>query len=133
MSLADELYRTIRSTHDEIEDLEAELEKLKRAIAVKRQMGADALRLYHSATGVSHPLEGPTTRTRRDRPREEQVMAVLEAAGGPVSLTELMDAMPDQPERGAISAVVHRAIKRGEIRRLERGIYELAGRFAQAS
>jgi hypothetical protein len=133
MALVDELDRTIRSTHNEIEDLEAQLEELKRAIAVKRQMGADALRLYRSATGVAHPLEGPTTRTRRDRPREEQVMAVLEAAGRPVSLTELMDAMPDHPERGAISAVVHRAVKRGEVRRLERGVYEVTGRFAQAS
>ena len=133
MALVDELDQTIRTTHDEIEDLEAQLEELKRTIAVKRQMEADARRLYRSATGVAHPLEARASNIPRDRPREEQVIAAMEAAGRPVSLTELMDAMPDQPERGAISAVVHRAIKRGDVRRLERGVYELTGRFAQAS
>lgn len=133
MALVDELDRTIKTTHDEIGDLEAQLEELKRTIAVRRQMVADALRLYRSATGVAHPLEAPARSPRRDRPREDQVIAVMEAAGRPVSLTELMDAMPDQPERGAVTAVVHRAIKRGEVRRLERGVYELTGRFAQAS
>ena len=133
MALVDELDRTIKTTHDEIEDLEAQLEELKRTIAMKRQMEADALRLYRSATGFAHPLEAPVGSTRRERPREEQVIAVMEAAGRPVSLTELMDAMPDEPERGAISAAVHRAIKRGDVRRLERGVYELTRRFAQAS
>ncbi len=133
MALVEELDRTITATHDEIGDLEGQLEALKQAIAAKRQVEADALRLYRSATGMAHPLEVSAASTRRDRPREEQVIAVMEAAGRPVSLAELMDAMPDQPERGAISAVVHRAIRRGEVRRLERGIYELIGRFAQAS
>jgi hypothetical protein len=40
--------------------------------------------------------------------------------------------MPDEPERGAVSAVVHRAIARGEVRRLSRGVYELVDNFARA-
>lgn len=133
MALNEELDATIRMTRHEIEVLESQLEALKRSIAHKRQVEADALRLYRSATGADHPLDSNPANARRDRPREEQVIAAMEAAGRPVTLSELLDAMPDQPERGAISAVVHRAVKRGDVRRLERGVYELVGRFAQAS
>ena len=132
MSLVDELESAIRAVHDEIENLESELEALRRTIAFKRQVRADALRLYLSTTGSAHPLEGSTGSAPRERPREEQVLATMEAAGRPITLTELIDAMPDGPDRGAISAVVHRAIKRGEVRRLSRGVYELNGRFAGA-
>ncbi|MEX1134884.1 MAG: hypothetical protein WED83_08590 [Acidimicrobiia bacterium] len=117
----------------EVEDLESKVEDLKRKIAMRRQVEADALRLYRSTTGSAHPFENGKSESARERPREEQVLAAMEAAGRPVTLSELLDAMPDRPERGAISAVVHRAIKRGEVRRLERGVYELIGRFAQAS
>lgn len=133
MPLTEELDRTIRSAHQRVEDIEVELETLRRELARERQIRADALRLYLSATGTEHPLEGSHVEEPRQRPRAEQVLAVMETLSRPVTLAELVEAMPDKPERGAISAVVHRAIQKGEVRRLQRGVYELNGRLAQAS
>lgn len=133
MALADELEITIRATNEEIAKLERALQDLKRELAAKRQIKADASRLFRSVTGKSHPLEELTSAEARERPREEQVMSVLASANGPVTLAELIEAMPDRPEKGAISAVIHRAVSRGDVRRLGRGVYELAGRYARAS
>ncbi len=131
MSLVDELDGAIRSTQREVEALEEQLASLKRELARLRQLQGDALRLYRSATGSGHPLDR-NVEPARDRPRAEQVLAALGAAEGPVTLAELVAAMPDEPERGAVSAVVHRAIARGEVRRLSRGVYELVDSFARA-
>lgn len=133
MALVDELDVTIRTADKDVGSLEQQVEHLRRQIALRRQVMFDALRLYRSATGSPHPLEGFQETDNRERPRAEQVLAVMEAAGRAVTLAELVSAMPDKPERGAISAVVHRAIQRGEVRRLRRGVYELAGRYARAS
>lgn len=133
MALAEELDQTIRKVHNETQALEARIEDLRREIAQNRQIEGDALRLYRSTTGSPHPLEERRPSESRDRPRAEQVMAVMKAAGRPVTLTELVDAMPDNPERGAISAVVHRAVRRGEVRRLSRGVYELVEALRKAS
>lgn len=133
MALVHELDQTIRSLDGEVRALELKAEELRRDIARQRQMMSDAFRLYRSATGCPHPLERTGREETRERPRAEQVLAVMEAAGGPVTLSELVAAMPDGPERGAISAAVHRAIQRGEVRRLRRGVYELTERYAQAS
>ena len=133
MALAEELDITIRATDQEIADLDRAMQGLKRELAAKRQIKADASRLFRSVTGEPHPLEELTSPETRERPREEQVMSVLASANGPVTLSELIEAMPDRPEKGAISAVVHRAVTRGDVRRLGRGVYELAGRYARAS
>jgi len=133
MALAEELDITIRTTDQEVAELERALQDLKREMASKRQIKADASRLFRSVTGKPHPLEELTTADTRQRPREEQVMLVLASAKGPVTLAELIQAMPDRPEKGAISAVIHRAVTRGDVRRLGRGVYELAGRYARAS
>lgn len=133
MALENELDVTIRSAYEDIRALEHQVEDLRRKIARHRQVMSDAFRLYQSTTGSSHPLDGSQREESRERPRAEQVLAVMEAAGRPVTLSELVSAMPDKPERGAISAVVHRAIQKGEMRRLRRGVYELVEEYAQAS
>jgi hypothetical protein len=132
MALADELDRTIRAAQERVEDLEVQLEALRRDLARQRQIRADALRLYTSSTGRQHPLGESSHEDARDRPRAEQVLAALEAADGPVTLSDLVAAMPDGPERGAVSAVVHRAIAKGDVRRLKRGVYELADSYPRA-
>jgi len=133
MALVEELDTTIRAVREETRELEAQLDALRLEIARQRNLLSDALRLYRSTTGSRHPFESSECDEIRERPRAEQVLAAMEAAGGPVTLSELVGAMPDKPERGAISAVVHRAIQKGEVRRLRRGVYELAGRYARAS
>lgn len=135
MALVDELDAAMQSAREDLDRLERELEALRREIACRRHVLVDALRLYRSYTGVAHPLESSVSDStdERERPRADQVLAVMEAAGGPVTLTELVEAMPDSPDRGAISAVVHRAIGKGEVRRLRRGVYELARSYAEAS
>lgn len=133
MALVDELEATIRSATEDVDRLERQVEDLRREIARRRHVLIDALRLYRSYTGVAHSLESSDNTDERERPRADQVLAVMEAAGGPVTLSELIEAMPDAPDRGAISAVVHRAIRKGEVRRLRRGVYELARLYAEAS
>ena len=133
MALIDELDATIHTANEEVDHLEREMESLRREIARRRHVLLDALRLYHSLTGVAHSLDSSVSSDQRERPRADQVLAVMEAAGRPVTLSELIEAMPDAPDRGAISAVVHRAIRKGEVRRLERGVYELSRAFAEAS
>jgi hypothetical protein len=130
MPLRDELDLAISAAAKEVRDFERELESVRRQLARSRQVMVDAFRLYRSAIGSPHPLEGLQGENHRERPRAEQVLAAMEAAGRPISLAELIRALPDEPERGAISAVVHRAIRRGEVRRLQRGIYELAGSYS---
>lgn len=133
MALAEELDITIRKAEEEAAELEAQVDALRREIARRRQIQAQALRLYCTTTGSPHPLEVSEKTERRERPRAEQVLAAMDAFGGPVTLSELVSAMPDGARRGAVSAVVHRAIEKGEVRRLERGVYELVGRYARAS
>lgn len=133
MALVEELDTAIRAALEETRTLESQLEVLRLEIARQRHLLSDALRLYRSTTGAPHPLEESGSDEVRERPRAEQVLAVMKAAGGPVTLSDLVSAMPDKPGRGAISAVVHRAIQKGEVRRLRRGVYELAGRYARAS
>lgn len=133
MALGDELNSAILATSSEVETLEQEIDDMRRTLAQKKQILRDALRLYESMTGSAHELATAEAESARERPRAGQVLAVLEAASAPVSLTELVKAMPDQPDRGAISAVVHRAIKKGEVRRLKRGLYELADTYPRAS
>ena len=133
MALSDELDTTIRDSHSRISSLEKEIEALQRELAKVRLVKSDALRLYHSATGSRHPLHEAEAESKRERPRADQVITAMEAAQGPITLKELVSAMPDEPDRGAVSAVVHRAIKKGEVRRIKRGVYELTGRLAVAS
>jgi hypothetical protein len=133
MALSDELDTTIRDSHSSISSLEEKIEALQRDLARARLVKSDALRLYQSTTGSQHPLHEAEADSKRERPRADQVIAAMEAAAGPVTLKDLVSAMPDEPDRGAVSAVVHRAIKRGEVRRIKRGVYELTGRLAVAS
>ena len=133
MTLENELNRTIESTQQDISELESRIESLKRNLARLQQVEADALRLYKSTTGEEHPLARGYKATTRKSPRADRVMAVLESAGRPVTLTEVVAAMPDDPQKGAITAVLHRAIKKGDARRLEPGVYESTRRLAEAS
>lgn len=132
MALSEELDKAIRESQAKITALEERIESLHRELATTRQIKSDALRLYQLTEGSPHALHD-APELKRERPRADQVLAVMDAAEGPITLEELVSAMPDEPERGAVSAVVHRAIKKGEVRRIKRGVYELTRRFAAAS
>ena len=133
MALREELDKTIRDTQAKIEELEESIESLQRELAKTRQIKGDAVRLFEATSGAQHALRDSGADHKRERPRADLVLAAMETANCPVTLDELVNAMPDGPERGAVSAVVHRAIKKGEVRRVKRGVYELTGRLAVAS
>lgn len=128
--LVDELDQHIKTEVQNLADLRDQMSRLRCQLSGAADQLEDALRLYRSLAGQSHPLQSelsiPTEQMRRS-PRLDQVLAVFDRHRGPVSLDELVEAMPDAPERGAVSAAVHRAIKRGEVRSLDRGLYERIG------
>ncbi len=124
-----ELDDHIRKEHDRLEALGTEIDRLRTEISDASERLRDALRLYESLAGEphEHALGSHTDDDGRPSPRLDMVISILDRRGQPTTLDELVAAMPDSPERGAVSAAVHRAIKKGKVRALKRGTYETIG------
>lgn len=124
--LTEELAQHIEKQEDEIRELRSRMTLIRSEIARQLDEIGDSLRLYRSLTGSPHPAQvrlGMIPDSTRTMPRVEQVLAVLDRAAVPMTLTDLVTSLPDAPERGAITAAIHRAVKRGVVVRVERGLY----------
>ena len=122
-----ELDHYIRQEADEGEALRDQIETLRREVGVRLASLGDSFRLYETLTGHSHASQRQLTRGKspgqRSSPRLDHVLAVLDRSPGPVTVDQVVASMPDAPERGAVTAALHRAVKSGEARRLRRGVY----------
>ena len=111
--------------------MRAEIDRLRQRLGDVLDDLEGAFSLFESLTGSSHPERSAAGFVGRSgsrlRPRLDQVLTFLKQNRSPVTLDAVVDAMPDAPERGAVSAALHRAIKQGAVRRVRRGIYELVG------
>jgi hypothetical protein len=130
--LKDELGQHIEGKLAELQAARQRLKELRSEIASLSEELSAALRVYEQVAGHQHEgaasigLNGvPVT---KNGSRLSMVLRALDQHPGPMTLDELVQAMPDSPERGAVSAAVHRAIKRGEVRSIRRGVYELIRR-----
>lgn len=130
--LEQELHRYIVGEIEALEGLKSDMDALRLESARRMAALTDSFRLFESLTGELHEaqvqLVGGRLGDDRPHPRLDRVLASLERAQGPMTVTDIVASMPDAPERGAVTAALHRAVKRGEARRLRRGVYEIADR-----
>lgn len=109
--------------------IRAEIDKHRDDLTHLLEDVAGALRLYRSLSGSAHPSEADLPASQvaggQSQPRLAQVIDVLARAGRPLSLQDVTSSLPDAPEPGTVSAALHRAIQKGAVRRVTRGIYEI--------
>lgn len=123
-----ELDRYITQEMEALDELKRRVDVLRLESARRMAALTDSFRLFESLTGELHAAQAQMFRGRsgdgRLHPRMDRILASLDRARGPMTVTDIVASMPDAPERGAVTAALHRAVKRGEARRLRRGVYE---------
>lgn len=121
----------IQEESEGVRRLDHRLEELRR----ERDHTADVLRkaldLYRELAERPHPLDRQAGRvaveTGRESPRLVELVSILCSERRPMAVSEIASMMIDRPGGGAVSAAAHRAVKKGLVRRVQRGVYEAAG------